>query len=176
MNWDIVPVKLPALLAVCGADMQLKILWVGKTRNPLLSALCEDYLERVRRMVRCKVVEVRDLSRGSGARGAQLLTAERAEIEKHLGETSRIVSLDESGTEFSSRDFARWFQKEQTLGTRELNFVIGGADGISAEFLQRAHLRLSLGKMTWTHEMARVLLLEQIYRAFSILHNSPYHK
>ncbi len=156
--------------------MHLKIFWVGKTRNRLISTLCEDYLDRLQRMVSCEVVQIRDLSRGRGLRGAHLKSAEGSEIAKHLPESARLVFLDEGGTELSSGDFARWFQKEQNQGTRELDFVIGGTDGISSELLRRAHLRLSLGKMTWTHEMVRVLLLEQIYRAFSILQNSPYHK
>jgi 23S rRNA (pseudouridine1915-N3)-methyltransferase len=156
--------------------MQLKILWIGKTRNRLLSSLCEDYLERMQPMVSCEVIEIRDLSRARGLRGDRLKSAEGDEIGKHVREFGRLVVLDERGTEFSSRDFARWFQKEQRQGTRELNFVIGGAEGIGDGLASRADMRLSLGKMTWTHEMTRVLLLEQIYRAFSILQNSPYHK
>jgi 23S rRNA (pseudouridine1915-N3)-methyltransferase len=86
------------------------------------------------------------------------------------------VVLEETGTQFSSVEFARWFEAEQIHSTREIAFVIGGQDGLSTQVSARAHLRLSLGKMTWTHEMCRALLLEQIYRAFCILRHIPYHK
>lgn len=156
--------------------MRLKVFWVGKTRNASIRALCEEYLERARHLVPCEIVEIRDLSKGRGLRGLQLKAAEGAEIEKHLTPDSRIVVLDERGSEFSSPDFAKWFQREQNSGTRGINFIIGGPEGISEALLRRAYLSLSLGKMTWTHEMSRVLLLEQIYRAFSVLRNIPYQK
>jgi len=108
--------------------------------------------------------------------GEELRSAESSEIEKRVSETARVVVLDADGTELTSLDFARWFQKERNRGTRDLVFVIGGPEGISKRIVDRANLRLSLGGMTWTHELARVLLLEQVYRAFSILENSPYHK
>ena len=73
-------------------------------------------------------------------------------------------------------EFARWIEAGQVQGTREVTFIIGGPAGLDPAFSQQAHLRLSLGKMTWTHEMVRVLLLEQIYRALTILRNIPYHK
>jgi len=104
------------------------------------------------------------------------LKAEGAEILRLLPENGRTVILEESGTQFSSIEFARWFENEQNRGTREVTFVIGSPDGLSAQVAGRADFKLSLGRMTWTHEMCRALLLEQIYRAFSILRKVPYHK
>src|SRR5437867_11804101 len=118
--------------------MQLKILWIGKTKNRLLSSLCADYLERMQPMVSCEVVEIRDLSRARGLRGDRLKSAEGDEIGKHIREFGRIVLLDERGTELSSREFARWFQKEERQGTRELDFVIGVAEGIGDGLLRQA--------------------------------------
>jgi len=156
--------------------MRLRIIWVGKTRNPQIGALAMDYLERARRLIPCEIVEARDSSRGRDLRGDDLRAAEAAQLLKLLEGSNRIVVLDERGRQFSSPEFARWFEAEQNHGTRGVSFVIGGPEGVSSSVTERAHLVLSLGRMTWTHEFCRVLLLEQIYRALGILKNIPYHK
>jgi 23S rRNA (pseudouridine1915-N3)-methyltransferase len=156
--------------------MQIKILWVGKTKNAAIKSLWTEYLERLRHLVSCEIVEIRDLSKVRGLRGARLRSAEGAVLEEALSAKSRLVVLDAKGKEFSSEEFARWFQNEQVRGVSEIDFIIGGAEGICDALLRRAHLTFSLGKLTWTHEMVRVLLLEQIYRAFCILRNIPYHR
>ncbi len=156
--------------------MHVKLIWVGKTRNPSVRALQEDYLARLRHMISCEILETRDIARSRAVSGQQLLDAEAAEIARVLPDASRIVVLDEEGKEFTSPEFARWFEQEQNRGTRELVFVIGGPDGLSLEIRRRAALTLALGRMTWTHEMCRTLLLEQLYRACSILRHLPYHK
>jgi len=156
--------------------MQLKLLWVGRTRDPRLGALCSDYLERLRHMVPCSVVEVRDFSRARGLEGPERLRAEGAEIGRALGQTGRVVVVDVGGRQLSSESFARWIEGAENQGTRDLGFVVGGPEGLDDAVRERASLLLSLGKMTWTHEMARVLVLEQIYRAYTILRGIPYHK
>ncbi len=156
--------------------MQLKILWIGKTKNASLRALTEDYLARVRHFFPCEVMEARDVSRARGGRGPGLLEAEAAELAKILPAGCKTVVLDISGEEMSSDDFARWVGSELNRGTRTLAFVIGGPSGVHARIRDGALLRISFGKMTWTHEMCRVLLLEQLYRAACILRNIPYHR
>jgi 23S rRNA (pseudouridine1915-N3)-methyltransferase len=156
--------------------MQIKILWVGKTKNAAIKSLWTDYLERLRHLVSCEIVEIRDLAKVRGLRGAGLRSAEAAVLEAALSAKSRFVVLDAKGKEFSSEEFARWLQTEQVRGVSEIDFIIGGAEGVCDALLRRAHLTFSLGKLTWTHEMVRVLLLEQIYRAFCILRNIPYHR
>ena len=156
--------------------MRIKICWVGKTQNAPIRSLAEDYLARLGHLTPIKIVEVADLSKRRGFRGAALSAAEGAEIMRALPSDCTTVVLDERGTEFSSREFARWFEAAQVQGTRELTFILGGPEGIDGAVAKQSHFRLSLGKMTWTHEMARVLLLEQIYRALCILGNIPYHK
>jgi 23S rRNA (pseudouridine1915-N3)-methyltransferase len=155
--------------------MHVRFIWVGKTRNPSIQALISEYLERLRHLTSCEIIETRDFSKGKDLSGERRLAAEAAEIRKYLG-AGRIVLLDGSGVQFTSPDFARWFEKELNQGTRELTFVLGGPLGMSPELGEHAHVRLSLGTMTWTHEMCRMLLLEQLYRACSILRNIPYHK
>ncbi len=156
--------------------MRLKVCWVGKTRDPRVSALAEDYLARIRHMIPCAVAEARDLSRGRNLQGDERRAAEAGQLLKLAEGSSRMVVLDERGRQLSSLEFAQWFETEQNQGTREIAFVIGGAEGVGPAITARAHFILSLGRMTWTHEICRVLLLEQIYRAFGILKNIPYHK
>jgi 23S rRNA (pseudouridine1915-N3)-methyltransferase len=156
--------------------MRIRILWVGKTKNSLIKALAADYLERIRHMVPCDVTEVRDPSRRRVLRREDMLLAEAAELTAARGTVGKLVALDERGKDFTSAEFARWLEREQNQGTREIDFVIGGAEGLSPQILGTAHMSLSLSRMTWTHEMCRVLLLEQIYRSFAILRNLPYHK
>ncbi len=156
--------------------MRIKVCWVGKTQNAPIRSLAADYLGRLSHLTPIEIVEVTDLSRRRGLRGAVLLAAQAAEIMRILPPDCRTIVLDEHGTQFSSREFASWFEMAQVQGTREMAFILGGPDGIDGAVADRAHLKLSLGKMTWTHEMARVLLLEQIYRALSILRNIPYQK
>jgi 23S rRNA (pseudouridine1915-N3)-methyltransferase len=156
--------------------MRIKICWVGKTQNVPIRSLLSDYLDRLRHLVPIEIIEVPDLSKRRGLKGASLLAAEAAEIARALASDTRKVVLDERGTQFSSQEFARWFEAAQVQGTRELTFILGGPEGLDPALCDQAHQTLALGKMTWTHEMARVLLLEQIYRALSILRNLPYHK
>jgi len=156
--------------------MKVTLLWVGKTKNPHLRELCEDYLERIRRLVACEVIEVRDPSKGSGLKGPGLRKAEAEAMAKRIAPVSQVVSLDAGGKQLSSEELARWFEAEQVRGTRDLVFVIGGPEGLDDSIRARARLSLSLSRMTWTHEMVRVLLVEQVYRAFTILSGVPYHK
>jgi 23S rRNA (pseudouridine1915-N3)-methyltransferase len=156
--------------------MRIKVCWVGKTRSVPIRSLISDYLARLGHLAPIEIIEVPDLSKKRGLRGAPLLGAERLEIERILAAGCRRIVLDEQGSQFSSAGFARWLESSRRQGIREIAFIIGGPEGVDDALLQQAFLRLSLGKMTWTHEMARVLLLEQIYRAYSILRNIPYHK
>jgi 23S rRNA (pseudouridine1915-N3)-methyltransferase len=156
--------------------MHIKFLWVGKTKNLSIRSLLSDYLERIRHLVPCEVVETRDLTKRRSLRPAELIAGEGEELLRFVPESGRLVALDETGKQFMSQDFARWLESEQNAGTRAVTFVIGGPEGLSPVVSRRAHLILSLGKMTWTHEMCRALLLEQVYRALCIIRNLPYHK
>ena len=141
-----------------------------------MKSLLSDYLERIRHVVPCEVIETRDLLKRRSFGPAELIAAEGVEFSRHVPESGRLVALDETGTQFTSQGFARWLESEQKTGARVLSFVIGGPEGLSPIISRRAHLLLSMGKMTWTHEMCRVLLLEQVYRALCIMRNIPYHR
>ena len=135
---------------------------LGKTRRAELRAVLEDYVKRVGRYAATEVVEVRDES-------AMLkkLNAERAAM---------VVLLDAGGKALGSQEFAKWIGELRDRGTRALIFVCGDADGFPEAVRSRARQKLSLGVMTFSHELARVMLAEQLYRAFAILSGSPYPK
>jgi len=135
---------------------------LGKTRRAELRAVLDDYVKRVGRYATTEVAEVRDES-------AMLkkLDAERA---------ATVVLLDAGGKTLNSEEFAKWLGELRDRGTRELIFVCGDADGFPEAVRARARQKLSLGAMTFSHELARVMLAEQLYRAFAILSGSPYPK
>ena len=156
--------------------MQIKFLWVGKTKNALMKSLVSDYLERIQHMAPCEVIETRDLAKRCSRSTAGLIADEGVELARFVPASGHMVALDETGRQFTSEAFASWLESEQNTGFRALTFVIGGPEGLSPMISDRAHLILSMGKMTWTHEMCRVLLLEQVYRALCIMRNIPYHR
>ena len=120
--------------------------------------------------------DARDAAKTVHQDAVRAIAAEGEELAKHLPDHGRIVALDERGVQYTSSAFARWLESEQNRGTRLVTFVIGGPEGLSPVISGRAHLILSLGKMTWTHEMCRVLLMEQVYRALCITRGIPYHR
>jgi len=153
--------------------MYLRFVWVGKTRNEHLRSLVEDYLARLRRFVRSEVTELRESSAHDAREGIE---EERRCIIGALRSDALTVLLDVEGREWSSFDLAGEIQKWQSEGRKEVAFVIGGHNGVSKEVAGRAHIRWSLSRLTFTHEMARVLLAEQLYRAYTIINGLPYQK
>jgi 23S rRNA (pseudouridine1915-N3)-methyltransferase len=149
----------------------IRLVWVGKTRNREAAALIEDYRRRLARFCPIEVVEVRDAAGKGSARAAREGKTLASKIERR----GLTVALDETGREMTSPELARWLGK--TLESRgEVTFLLGGPDGIPPEVAASADMTLSLSRLTFTHEMARVLLLEQLYRAFGILEGTPYHR
>jgi 23S rRNA (pseudouridine1915-N3)-methyltransferase len=150
--------------------MKFKFVWVGKTRDKSYKALQEEYLRRLSHFVNTEIVEVRDAA-GSGGK-----EMEGQRILDKLNPMSTVCLLDVGGKLFSSEHLAAELEKWQNRGVKEVNFVIGGADGVSEKVAQKADFRLSLSFMTFTHEMARVILLEQLYRSYTIIRGFPYQK
>jgi 23S rRNA (pseudouridine1915-N3)-methyltransferase len=143
--------------------VKLKIAWIGKTKDPAIASLTEEYLKRI--------------SRYSGVEG--IVLRDEADLVAKLGPAAKtkstLVLLDSRGKEFSSEQFAKFLGDYQERNPLPLVLAIGGADGFGAEARSVAHHIISLGKMTLAHELARVVLLEQVYRAFTILKGHPYH-
>ncbi len=145
--------------------MKLKIAWIGKTKEPAISSLTDEYLKRISRYALVEGVSVRD--------EADLLAKFGASAK--AGAKSTLVLMDSRGKEFSSEQFAKFLGDYQDRNPLPLVIAIGGADGFSPEAKSAAQNVISLGKMTLAHELARVVLLEQVYRAFTILKGHPYH-
>lgn len=150
--------------------MRIRVIWEGKTKDAHLRALEAEYAGRLRHFAELVVEEVPS-GRRAGSEN-KLSAAERRLLEKLKGSTK--VFLDERGREWTSEEFAEWLGQQAVFGTRELVFLVGGTEGFSAAFRKQAALLLALSRMTLTHEWARTLLLEQIYRGFTILRGYPY--
>jgi 23S rRNA (pseudouridine1915-N3)-methyltransferase len=140
--------------------MKIRLFMLGKTRRGELRALIEQYLVRIRPY--CPVEQI-ELSPGRLSR----LRPERGSL---------WVLLDETGREFRSEEFARWLGELRERGTREVDFFLGNASGYPDELREKAGMKISLSRLTFSHELARVVLAEQLYRAFTILADHPYPK
>jgi 23S rRNA (pseudouridine1915-N3)-methyltransferase len=149
---------------VAEISVKLQIAWIGKTKEAAIRALTEEYLERISRYV--------------GAESHEM-NSEAALLELAAGTAGRtapvLVLLDARGRQFTSEEFASLLRDQQDRGTQNLFFAVGPANGFSDDARAAADLVLSFGKMTLAHELARVVLLEQVYRAFTILKGHPYH-
>ena len=152
--------------------MRFRIIWPGKTRDARLRALIDDYFERLSHFVRCEVSELRE----SGRVGRAGIDKETRGISDALRPGAVTVLLDPGGAEWTSQQLADQVRAWEGNGIKEVAFVIGGPNGLSPDFVARADKRWSLSRLTLTHEMARVLLLEQLYRAYTIVHGLPYQK
>lgn len=153
--------------------MRLTVVAVGKLKEPHWRAAAEEYLKRLRPYAAVDVVEVpdRDISRDR----AQALSAEADDILRALPASAYAVVLDEGGRERSSRELSAWLDDLGVRGVSHVAFAIGGSAGLDERLRESARERLSLSRMTFPHQLARVLLLEQLYRAFKISHGEPYH-
>jgi 23S rRNA (pseudouridine1915-N3)-methyltransferase len=142
--------------------MRIQLLMLGKTRRPELREVLDDYVKRISHHSPIEMTEVRD-----EAAVLKKLDADRA---------ATVVLLDAPGKQMASEVFAKWLGGLRDRGTREVIFLCGDADGFPDALRSRAHEKLSLSLMTFSHELARVMLVEQLYRAFAILSGSPYPK
>ncbi|MGO8788397.1 MAG: 23S rRNA (pseudouridine(1915)-N(3))-methyltransferase RlmH [Terriglobia bacterium] len=152
--------------------MRIRILCQGKTKDSHLRAIQEDFAGRIEHFTPLTVEELPAVRGASHSPKAGLTTKERALLDKLRGATK--VLLDERGRERTSQEFAEWLGQEAVRGRRELAFLIGGPEGFSAAFRDQADVLLALSRMTLTRDWARTLLLEQIYRGFTILRGYPY--
>ena len=156
--------------------MKLRFVWVGKTKQPAIKDLVENYLERIGRFAGVEVSELKDRTdKGSDPR--TIIEREGSDIIERVRAGSFLVALDERGRQIDSQKLAEVIERHQISGEgRQMTFVIGGHNGLSEAVRQRADMVLALSRMTLTHEIARVVLLEQVYRAFTIIHDLPYQK
>jgi len=159
--------------------VRIRILIAGKVRERYLQEGAGEYLKRLRPYARVEMVELQDEPLPEGASPGELARVREREGERllrALKEDEYLVALDIRGRQFSSEEFSLWLQERALRGESSLAFAIGGTTGLAPAVLERARLRLSLGLMTFPHQMVPLLLLEQIYRGFKIAAGEPYHR
>ncbi|MCX4301945.1 MAG: 23S rRNA (pseudouridine(1915)-N(3))-methyltransferase RlmH [Alistipes sp.] len=155
--------------------MQIELIVIGKTDSKEVAALVELYAKRVNFYCRFAVTTLPDIRNTRHLTSRQQRTAEGEALLRQFTDGDYVVLLDERGDEMRSVEFAAWLQKRLNSGMKRLVMVIGGPYGFSDAVYARADARLSLSRMTFSHQIVRVIFAEQIYRAFAILNNEPYH-
>ncbi len=155
--------------------MNIELIVVGKTDSEEVASLVEQYAKRVNRYCRFALTVLPDLRNTKSLSARQQNRGEGERILALLGEGDCVALLDERGDELRSIEFAQWIGKRMASGLRRLVFVIGGPYGFSEEVYARADYRISLSRMTFSHQIVRAIFAEQLYRAFTILGNEPYH-
>ena len=154
--------------------MRISLLMVGKTTDPRLVSLIDDYRQRLTHYVPFELVVIPDIKNAKALSMEQLKRAEGEAILHFLTPSMDVFLLDEHGREFRSVEFADFLQKKMSTG-KDLVLVIGGAYGFCPAVYQRANGKLSLSQMTFSHQMIRLMAIEQLYRAMTILRGEPYH-
>ena len=156
--------------------MKIQLIFVGKTREPYLRQGVEDFLARLRRYlpVEARTVRSERLTRESQA--ARIVSLESERVVAAVPSQCHLVVLDRVGRQMNSVSLAQWWQRLESQGCRKLCFAVGGVLGFTDELRSQAQTLLSLSKMTFTHEMSRLILLEQLYRVCTIMRGEKYHK
>ena len=155
--------------------MNIELIVVGKTDMKEVEALVSMYTKRLNHYVRFAITTIADVRNTKKLSEAEQKRLEGEAILKLLTESDHLMLLDEHGAEYRSIEFADMLQRRMLSGTKRLVFVIGGPYGFSDAIYQRANSKLSLSKMTFSHQIVRAIFTEQLYRAFTILKNEPYH-
>ena len=154
--------------------MKILLILTGKTTDARIASLIDEYRERLRHYVPFELVVIPDLKNAKSLTEEQVKAAEGEAILSRLTPAMEVILLDEHGRQFRSVEYAGWLQKKMGSG-RDLTLVIGGPYGFSPAVYQRADGKLSLSQMTFSHQMIRIMAIEQIYRAMTILRGEPYH-
>ena len=151
--------------------MKIKILFVGKTVDDRITSIVDDYLKRIKNIdITIKIVPCAKKKYSVEVQKSE----ESRSILSFIDDSEFVAILDDKGDSFTSRQFAEWLERRQT-SSRNITFVVGGAYGFSNEVYDRADSRISLSKMTFSHQIVRAIFAEQLYRAFTIIAGLPYH-
>lgn len=155
--------------------MKAVLLSVGKTDNQIFSQLIDDYKKRLNFYIPFETEFLSDLKIRKNISEKEQKILEGTAILNRLQKGDLVILLDDKGKQYSSKEFARFMEIKSHLVSKRVVFIIGGPYGFSEEIYQRANEKISLSKMTFTHQMVRLIFVEQLYRAMTILHNEPYH-
>ncbi|WP_294836505.1 23S rRNA (pseudouridine(1915)-N(3))-methyltransferase RlmH [Eubacterium sp.] len=159
--------------------MKVTVIAVGRLKEKYLRDACEEYLKRLGTYSKVSVVEVNEERCSDNPSESEIENVKQKEGQRIIAKIPKgsfVVPMCIEGTQFSSEDFAKKIEATAVAGNSDITFIIGGSFGLSDEVKSLGKLKLSFGKLTLPHQLMRVVLLEQIYRAFSILNNSKYHK
>ena len=155
--------------------MNIKLITIGKTDNKNLQTLIEEYKKRLSFYIKFNLEIIPDIKNVKNLSEAQQKEKEGELILSKIAPTDNLILLDENGKTFSSVGFSEFLQKKMNAGIKTLVFVIGGPYGFSETVYQKANGKVSLSEMTFSHQMVRLFVIEQLYRSFTILKNEPYH-
>ena len=155
--------------------MTIKLITIGKTDNKQLTSLIDDYIKRLGYYIKFSLDIIPDIKNSKNLSEVQQKQKEGELILKKTSTTDTLILLDENGKQFDSVDFSSYLQKHMNSGIKQLVFVIGGPYGFSKDVYKKSNGKLSLSKMTFSHQMIRLFFIEQLYRGFTILRNEPYH-
>lgn len=153
--------------------MKVTLIWIGKIKETYILAGIDEYVKRLSRYVKLDIIEIPYIKKKLSEDEIKMREGEL--ILKHVSSGSYLALLDENGKQFSSVKFSNYLEQLAVSGSSQITFVIGGAYGFSDEVYAKAHSKISLSPMTFNHQMVRMIFLEQLYRAQTILNNEPYH-
>lgn len=155
--------------------MNITLLVVGKTDKDYINAAVDEYFKRIKRYMNFEFKVIKDIKNAKSVTTAVQNKLEGEKILEELQNSDYVVLLDENGKNLSSKEFAAFIEKQSLSGLKNLVFVIGGPYGFSEDVYARANYKLSLSRMTFSHQLVRAIFAEQLYRGLSILNNDPYH-
>jgi 23S rRNA (pseudouridine1915-N3)-methyltransferase len=155
--------------------MKFTLYNVGKTDNNYIKEGIGDYLKRIGHFIDFSVVDLPEVKQKKNLTPENIKLKEGEMLLKYLSKTDIVVLLDENGTEYTSRGFSDWLNKLINQGSKQVSFVTGGAYGFSDDVYKKAHFKISISKLTFTHQLVRLVFIEQLYRACTIIKGIPYH-
>lgn len=155
--------------------MKIETWFIGKTTPTYLQVGLDDFYQRIKKYIPFETVIIPDIKDGGSYSVIDKLNKEGKKVLQKLTIQDYLILLDEGGKEYSSLQFSQFIEKELNKSHKKLIFLVGGSYGFSNELQERANFKISMSKMTFSHQMVRLFFLEQLYRGFTILHNEPYH-
>jgi 23S rRNA (pseudouridine1915-N3)-methyltransferase len=155
--------------------MTVKLIYIGNTGKSFLVEGEKEYVKRLKRYMKFEIIEIPDIKNAKKMSPQEVKNKEGIQILSKIKDDDRFFLLDEKGSEYNSINFSKFIQKQFNIGGQGIVFVIGGPYGFSEEVYQRATGKLSLSKLTFSHQMIRMFFVEQLYRAMTILKGEPYH-
>ncbi|OFX62062.1 MAG: 23S rRNA (pseudouridine(1915)-N(3))-methyltransferase RlmH [Bacteroidetes bacterium GWA2_30_7] len=155
--------------------MKITLIFIGKTDEDFIKVGIEKYVNRLNHYIKLDIIEIKNIKIPKSITKENLKSLEYEQINKHIIADDTVYLLDENGKELTSVGFSDFIKKSMLSSIKNLVFIVGGAYGFSEKIEKRAIGKISLSKMTFTHQMIRLIAVEQIYRAFTIINNEPYH-